>query len=531
MDLNTKLLLRFDGIIEDNSLNKVPITNNGVISSTTQSKFGGYSGYFNGGQYINISSSNLPDFNSDWTIDWWEYRTQTYNDTACVFNLTNGEYNNDRGILVGYTMNSNISVYIASPTTQWDISSGASMGSVLVNQWVHRALVKNGNNYYTFQNGLLITTFTSSLSIRTDLTVGSIGNYANGLRYLFAYVDNFRISNIARWTSNFTVPTEEDYKNNTPLYIKQKGFWVPAKKAYRKVNNSWTELEGSDVSNYITSSSILKPKYVWKKSVMAGVDSDENTLLLLKGNDLKDYSSNNFTIENHGVTQSDESQFGNGSLYFNGSSYLKVAATNKFNFDKDRDMTWEFWIRHNSVDGKFFYFSSDTTGAFFWGSQNGKFITGRSNQLITTPSGAATHGLTTGNWTYLKLVHDAYSNGTESISTFEIGSEIGEPASSEYRFYIDGVKIYVDSLGASSAGNDPNISTSTLIIGSEIINNVAADFLNGYIEAIRISNVIRIDTPVYYFGTKTELGYVTSNNPNKYPSNGLAADGYYYERV
>lgn len=517
MDSNTKLLLRFDGTIEDNSLNRVPITNNGVIASTTQSKFGGYSGYFNGGQYININSSDLPDFNFDWTIDWWEYRTQTYNDTASVFNLTNGVYNSDRGILVGYTMNSSISVYIASPTTQWDIASGASMGSVLVNQWVHRALVKNGNNYYTFQNGSLITTFSSTLSIRTDLTVGSIGNYANGLRYLFAYVDNFRISDIARWTSNFTVPTEEDYKNNVPLYIKQKGFWIPVKKVYRKDNNSWTELEGSDVPNYITSSSTLKPKYLytWKKSktkTKISIESDNNTLLLLKGTDLKDYSSNNFAIENHGVIQN------NGSLYFDGNSYLKIGSQGSFNFSVKDERTFEIWVDHESISGLFYYFGSNTINSFRFGSNNGKFIVdGLTDNLSSSITFSNPHELSTNKLYHIKLTYDyIHNNKTREIVTAQ---------DIENTIYIDGEKFGVEEGVLNTSGPE------TLLIGANVFENTLLNSFKGYIEAIRISNFIRTTDDYTSESVNVDLGYVTSDNPNKYPSNGLAADGCYYERV
>ena len=528
MDENTKLLLRFDDNFTDKSGNVADsnITNNNVVIDNNSIKFGSGSGSFNGtNSFISIPSQYLPAVSGDWTVDWWEYRTSVVVN-SCILNATaDGALNNDRGILIGYAANSsNLSFYATDNKAGWYIASGLSMGTVQLNQWVHRAVVKSGNNYYTFQNGVLQA---QTSSTRVPLTPGvtNIGNYAGGLKFYNGLIDEFRISNIARWTANFTVPTEEDYKNNTPLYIKQKGFWIPAKKVYRKDNNSWTELDGDDVPSYITSSSILKPKYVWKKSVMAGVDSDESTLLLLKGNDLKDYSSNNFTIENHGVTQSDESQFGNGSLYFNGSSYLKISNPSVFEFGQDDPFTYEIWVKHDSpLPSKFFYFNGDTQGAFFWGFLTNWFTFGKNNIGYDVEGPIMDTSVLSQfyNWTYLKITHPcpAISKNTRELP------ETGNPGGTDLGVYINAAQVAAYSLSESFS-----LENGSLLIGAESSNGTVADYFKGYIEAIRISNVVRADTPIYYFGAKTELGYATSDNPNKYPSNGLAADGCYYERV
>ncbi|MDF2566479.1 MAG: hypothetical protein K0Q53_2883 [Massilibacillus sp.] len=83
----------------------------------------------------------------------------------------------------------------------YDIANPKSVGTAILNQWAHYAVVRSGNTFFTFQNGVLISTWTSSLSIAVLDTAPSIGG--NGQYYFGGYIDEFRISNIARWTSDF----------------------------------------------------------------------------------------------------------------------------------------------------------------------------------------------------------------------------------------------------------------------------------------------------------------------------------------
>jgi hypothetical protein len=83
-----------------------------------------------------------------------------------------------------------------------------SLGSVDLNTWNHFAFVRKGDTFYGFKNGTLTSTAKSSLAIY------GLGNIFLGKRnfndndYFFrGYLDEFRISKIARWTSNFTPPT------------------------------------------------------------------------------------------------------------------------------------------------------------------------------------------------------------------------------------------------------------------------------------------------------------------------------------
>jgi len=90
------------------------------------------------------------------------------------------------------------------------------MGTRQMNTWAHRALVRKGGYFYTFENGVL----------KAQAAVGGSGVFniatygpcvgcwprSDGYYYFWGYIDEFRVSNgIARWTANFTVPVVGTY--------------------------------------------------------------------------------------------------------------------------------------------------------------------------------------------------------------------------------------------------------------------------------------------------------------------------------
>lgn len=203
IDENTLLLLHGEELIDSSQYEKI-FTGNNVVISTEQSKFGGKSLYFNGtNAYITLPVYNDMMFGgNDFTIDWWEYRTRT---NGSIFNLnhTSGGF----GLLCTHLDGTKI--YTSSSGTTWDMFSGENAFSPTINQWTHWALVKNGNTWRTFKNGVKFweTTNTSSLNA-TNITGSTIGKQVPGSDYFQGYIDEFRISNVARWTSDFTPPDE-----------------------------------------------------------------------------------------------------------------------------------------------------------------------------------------------------------------------------------------------------------------------------------------------------------------------------------
>ena len=166
IDSSTKLLLHGDDLT-DGSLHGIPLTNQGVVVSSDQSKFGGKSLYFNGSSRLLFPASAITFGSDDFTIDWWEYCTAAstgarFSSYYCPGTNTSG------GLLVGYqgTM-----IYASTVFATWDITNGVQMLSVMPNEWVHWALVRSGGVAKTYRNGVLFATTNMNGVLSSDVNV------------------------------------------------------------------------------------------------------------------------------------------------------------------------------------------------------------------------------------------------------------------------------------------------------------------------------------------------------------------------
>lgn len=84
------------------------------------------------------------------------------------------------------------------------------MGDPILNAWQHFAVVRSGNTLMLFNNGQKITETTKSFSFGSferDLHIGRWDSATDALYDFIGYINELRISNVARWTTNFTPPT------------------------------------------------------------------------------------------------------------------------------------------------------------------------------------------------------------------------------------------------------------------------------------------------------------------------------------
>lgn len=201
-DENTILLLHGEEIV-DSSMYGNAITNSGVVVSADQSKFGGKSLYLNGNSYLLIPPYDFGT--ADFTVDWWEYPTSASSGERFSSYAGHESSNSFSGLLLGYQ---GTKMYVGSGFNSWDIVSGVDMFNVNVNTWTHWAVVRSGGVLKTYKNGSLFATVNAAGAIRYDSTSPMmLGKQGFGLGTPFVgYIDEFRISDIARWTSNFTPP-------------------------------------------------------------------------------------------------------------------------------------------------------------------------------------------------------------------------------------------------------------------------------------------------------------------------------------
>lgn len=174
--------------------------------STTQSQFGGSSIYMDGtGDYMDIqdnATNNLDFGTDDFTIEWWQYLTSL---DRFAIDMRDGS-NGAKILLYSYPSDGT-----ADDLYLWVNSANriTALNCISANTWQHIALVRESGTTTLYVDGSQVgSTYSDSNNYQhTELLIWenslSIGNYSPP-----GYVDEFRISDVARYTgASFTVPT------------------------------------------------------------------------------------------------------------------------------------------------------------------------------------------------------------------------------------------------------------------------------------------------------------------------------------
>ena len=148
---------------------------------------------FSGTNYL--VADRLPDFDfmnkSNWTVEMWVYPLDNTSVNYMAVEVPFSE-NNPNNWYWSIRKNGAVFEYGFGPG-----SVAVSMGSVIVGQWQHIAVSRNGSTVRTFHNGTLIGTNSHVTDTRINQNLQMVYNF-NG------YVDDFRVTNATRYTSNFT---------------------------------------------------------------------------------------------------------------------------------------------------------------------------------------------------------------------------------------------------------------------------------------------------------------------------------------
>ena len=203
---NTSLLLNFTnaGIYDATSKNDLETVGNAQIS-TTQSKWGGSSMYFDGnGDYLTAPSTILEQFGTaNFTIEFWFYKAANgafnYGDSTGDFILRIGNAGFTTNSIVISTNNSQqITAFIGYNGSSW-ATTIVSSSTFSLNTWYYCALVRAGtgaNQTALYVNGTSYGTATNSTNL-TDASFGTVLRLgASGSdRYFNGYLQDFRITN------------------------------------------------------------------------------------------------------------------------------------------------------------------------------------------------------------------------------------------------------------------------------------------------------------------------------------------------
>jgi len=228
IDTYTKLMLHCDG--DDGSTTftdseiaptKTVTANGNAQIDTAQSKFGGASGLLDGTTDY-LSTPDHVDFafgSGDYTIDFWvRFSSVTNAEYQYLVNCDNGgaQANQREWLLSFYNNGTNLLFY------RWNTANELiAMDRVVnfaINTWYHIAVTRSGSDVRMFINGTQNgATDTDSAAYRDNgspLYVGS--GYSAGSYCMAGWVEEIRVSKgIARWTADFTPPTEAYTLENT----------------------------------------------------------------------------------------------------------------------------------------------------------------------------------------------------------------------------------------------------------------------------------------------------------------------------
>lgn len=210
---NVSLLLNMDSDFSDSSTNGLTVNANGNVTiASTESKYGGASGYFDGsGDYLAINDLSAFDFGAnEFTVECWINRTgygpNTQWGDAVI--MTTADPSDGRGFGI-MDRGGNFAIVLSTETSsawQQNVNTGVAVPQ---NEWAHVAFVRVADSIVLYLNGVNVwsTTISGALS-NTDGGL-RIGGRALWNQFFTGYIDDVRITKgVARYTANFTPPTE-----------------------------------------------------------------------------------------------------------------------------------------------------------------------------------------------------------------------------------------------------------------------------------------------------------------------------------
>ena len=207
---NTQLLCNFTNAgIYDASQKADLQSRQNVNISTSQSKFGGSSVYFNlgaGGGNLVSNNQGLVNgiYTNDFTIEMWVYKTSTGSEQY----LIDYRAGSDTSLAPSIYINSSEQLIFQTQAT-----TRITGGTISANTWTFVTVCRSSGTTKMYINGTQTgSSYTDSNNYVGSLSRPTIGSAHTPNRYLGGYLQDVRVTTgYARYTANFTAPTTAFY--------------------------------------------------------------------------------------------------------------------------------------------------------------------------------------------------------------------------------------------------------------------------------------------------------------------------------
>ena len=350
-----------------------------VTTSTTEKKFGTASALcLHNNSYLQVPRSPDWTFAGPFTIELWVRITDTATDTT-LFDHWLGSGNNRVFQITYSATQSGRHRFQWSPNGTSAAQVNVDYTSVLAaDTWYHLAWCRDAADDLRFfvngtQVGSTATTVTgAAYNGDVDLTINIGGNDGSNISN---YMDEIRISNTARYTSNFAVATSAFTTDaNTKLLLHCDGA------------NSGTSFPDSSES--------------------------ANRHLITDYNDVTNERISNKAVGVGGNAHIIGPKVGSSAIAFPGYSgangYLTIPDSSDWDINATSDWTWEFWLYRTTTDasGDALINHADGGGNGWNMNWDGSNKIRIYNALNGTGGITATNIIPENKWTHFAMVHD-----------------------------------------------------------------------------------------------------------------------------
>lgn len=353
---------------------KHTITANGNVQhSTAQSKMGSSSILFDGtGDYLSVSDHNNFNFGSDdFTIEGWVYPETNTTTNGFYSQRTFGSY----GALSAFINTANKLQIVGTDngSSPWDFNV-ISSSSVTLNTWTHIAFQRNGSEISLWINGTKdSTTGSFSGSLYDDSNSIKIG-YGNDSGQEFdGYIDEFRVSNTARYTSSFTPSTTAFTEDSNTLLLIHSD----------TTNGSTTFTDSSGVDGGLGNDQSGSENH-WTPTNLAATDQmlDSPTNNFATWNAVEPTPTGIFAEGNTHYYANAVTTKGAvaGTMGFSGKFYWEVfsSSTNQYHTEKVGIVADDFSVNQNiGYDSVAWGYGSNGSSQYKWNNNSGTFLGSR----------------------------------------------------------------------------------------------------------------------------------------------------------